>query len=154
MARMVSGAQAQLVAKANENVNGKVMIGDVEFSIFGTLIANAVTVSDRQNAVVGKSDRIAVRFGIGDVLAGRADLSAVKSVTLENPVMTLTSGKDGRWNWEDLVKTRKDQEMVFRGAVNRQVGDAAGAVGGGRAQAGGGERQHRFRPLSGAGSSI
>ncbi len=122
MARMASGAQAQLVAKVNEQVNGKVTVGKVEFSIFGSLIVDGVTVSDRQNAVVGKSERIAVRFGIGDVLAGRADLSAVKSVTLENAVMTLTSGKDGHWNWEDLVKPSKDKELAFRGTVTVKQG--------------------------------
>ncbi len=133
LAKMASGAQAQLVAKANEHVNGKVTVGKVEFSIFGSLIAEGVTVSDRQNAVVGKSERIAVRFGVGDVLAGRADLSAVKSVTLENAVMTLTSGKDGRWNWEDLIKTDKDREMAFRGTVTVTQGTLlVGSAGGER----------------------
>lgn len=122
LAKMASAAQSQLVAKANEQVNGKVTVGKMEFSIFGSLIVDGVTVSDRQNAVVGKSERIAVQFGIGDVLAGRADLSAVKSVTLENAVMTLTSGKDGRWNWEDLIKTGKDREMAFRGTVTVKQG--------------------------------
>jgi translocation and assembly module TamB len=117
LGKMASAAQAQLVTKANEHVNGKVTVGKVEFSFFGTLNVADVTVTDRQNAVAGKSARIAVRFGIGDVLAGRADLSAVKSVTLEDAVVTLASGKDGRWNWEDIIKTRKDQEMVFRGSV-------------------------------------
>jgi hypothetical protein len=66
---------------------------------------------------MGKSARVAVRFGVGDVLAGRTDLSAVRSVTLENVTATLTSGQDGRWDWEDLIKYRKDQEMAFRGTV-------------------------------------
>ena len=118
LAKMATGAQAQLVAKANEKVNGKVAVGNMEFSIFGTLTAHNLTVSDRQDAVVGKSERVAVRFGVGDVLSGRADLSAVKSVTLENAVMTLASGKDGRWNWEDLLKADKDQEVLFRGVVS------------------------------------
>ncbi len=122
LAKMATVAQTQLVAKANENVNGKVSVGKVEFSIFGTLNISDVTVSDRQNAVVGKSDKIAIRFALGDVLAGRADLSAVKSVRLENAVVTLTSGQDGRWNWEDIIKTRKDQEMTFRGTVDFKQG--------------------------------
>jgi hypothetical protein len=120
--RMAAVAQAQLVAKANENVNGKVTVGKVEFSIFGTLVADNVTVSDRQNAVVGKSERVSVRFALGDVLAGRADLSAVKSVRLENAVVTLASGEDGRWNWEDIVKSSKDQPMTFRGTVDFKQG--------------------------------
>jgi Uncharacterized protein conserved in bacteria len=122
LTKMASVAQAQLVAKANENVNGTVTIGKMEFSIFGTLTANAVTVSDRHNAVAGRSERIAIRFGLGDLLTGHADLSAVKSVTLENTVITLASGADGRWNWEDLLKTRQDQEMVFRGTVDIKQG--------------------------------
>ncbi len=117
LAKMASAAQAQLVAKANEHVNGKVTVGKVEFSIFGTLKVADVTVTDGQNAVVGKSGLVAVRFGVGDVLAGRADLSAVRSVTLENAAITLASGKDGRWNWEDIIKTDKDREMSFRGSV-------------------------------------
>jgi hypothetical protein len=91
LAKMASAAQAQLVAKANEHVNGKVTVGKVEFSIFGTLKVADVTVTDGQNAVVGKSGLVAVRFGVGDVLAGRADLSAVRSVTLENAAITLAS---------------------------------------------------------------
>lgn len=122
LGKMAAAAQAQLVAKANENVNGKVTVGKVEFSIFGTLKAADVTVSDSRGAVVGKSGLVAVRFGLGDVLAGRADLSAVRSVTLENAVVTLVSGKDGRWNWEDIIKTKKDQEMTFRGTVELRQG--------------------------------
>ena len=133
LAKMAEGAQAQLVSKVNESVNGKVTVGKVEFSIFGSLIAEGVTVSDNKNAVVGKSERVAVRFGLGDVLAGRADLSAVKSVTLENVAMTLTSGKDGRWNWEDLIKTSKDREMAFRGTVTVKQGTLLmGSTGGER----------------------
>jgi hypothetical protein len=122
LGKMAESAQAQLVAKVNENVNGKVTVGKVEFSLSGSLIASDVAVSDAKGAVMGKSARIAVRFGVGDVLAGRADLSAVKSVTLENVAATLTSGKDGRWDWEDLIKSRKDQEMTFRGTVTVKEG--------------------------------
>ncbi|MDT8902447.1 hypothetical protein [Anaeroselena agilis] len=122
LARMASAAQDQLVAKANEHVDGKVTVGKMEFSLSGSLVARDVTVTDRKDAVVGRSERIAVRFGVGDVLAGRADLSAVKSVTLENAAMTLTSGKDGRWNWEELIKAGKDREMAFRGTVTVKQG--------------------------------
>jgi hypothetical protein len=117
LGKMAESAQAQLVAKINENVNGKVTVGKVEFSLSGSLIVRDVTVSNVKGAVMGKSARVAVRFGVGDVLAGRTDLSAVRSVTLENVTATLTSGQDGRWDWEDLIKDRKDQEMAFRGTV-------------------------------------
>lgn len=122
LGKMAAVAQTQLVAKANEHVNGKVTVGKVEFSIFGTLRATDVTVTDNQNAVAGKSGLVAISFALGDVLAGRADLSAVKSVRLENASVTLASGKDGRWNWEDIVKTEKDQEMIFRGTVDFRDG--------------------------------
>lgn len=120
-AKLAASAQAQLVAKAGESVNGTVAVGGIDFSIFGTLTVHGVTVSDRSGAVAGRSERVALRFGLGDVLAGRADLSAVKSVTLENAVVTLASGQDGRWNWESLLKP-DDREVGFRGAVTVKNG--------------------------------
>lgn len=117
LAKMAAVAQAQLVAKANESINGKVTVERVEFSVFGTLVADKVTVSDLKDAVVGKSDRVSVRFALGDVLTGRADLSAVKSVALENAAVTLASDAEGRWNWQDMLKPRKDDKVEFRGTV-------------------------------------
>jgi hypothetical protein len=122
VSRVAADAQAQLLSKVNERVNGKVNVGSFDFSFYGTLTAHAVTVSDSKNAVIGKSDKVTVRFGVGDVLAGRADMSAVQSVTLENPVMTLITEKDGRWNWQNLVKSRPEEPMTFRGAVNVKNG--------------------------------
>lgn len=121
VARVAADAQAQLLARVNERINGKVNAGSFDFSFYGTLTAQAVTVSDSQNTVIGRSDRVTVRFGVADVLAGRADMSAVKSVTLENPVMTLTTDKDGRWNWQNLVKDT-GEPMTFRGTVNVKNG--------------------------------
>lgn len=118
---MAASAQTQLMAKANEKVNGSVAVANIEFSILGTLTASGVTVTDRQNVVAAKADRVLISFGVGDVLAGRADLSAVKSVTLDNPVVSLVSGKDGRWNWEDLVKSGQE-EPSFRGKVTVKQG--------------------------------
>ena len=46
-------------------------------------------------------------------------------------MVTLTSGKDGRWNWEDIIKTRKDQEMTFRGTVELRQGTLLVKQGGG-----------------------
>jgi len=121
VARALDSAQSQLIAKINENINGKLQVGSIDFSFFGTLTAHQVTVCDNQKTIIGKSDQISIRFVLRDLLSGKVDLHSLQSVTLDNPVVMLDQ-KNGHWNWETLLKTNTGQPLNFRGTVKIKQG--------------------------------
>jgi hypothetical protein len=124
VSKAVSVAQTQVVAKANENINGKIGIGSIDFSLSGSITAHQVTVSDRSDTVIGTSDQVFIRFGIWDLLSGNIDLQTLQSVTLDSPVI-LVDNKDGHWNWEDLFRTDSGQPLKFRGRIEIKQGTLA-----------------------------
>ncbi len=124
MSKAVSVAQTQVIAKANENVNGKISIGSMDFSFSGSMTARQVTVYDRSDAVIGTSDQVVIRFGLWDLLSGNFAPEALQSVTVDNPVI-LVDNKDGRWNWEDLFKSEPGQPLKYRGRVEINQGAVA-----------------------------
>ncbi|MDR3592596.1 MAG: hypothetical protein P4N41_23315 [Negativicutes bacterium] len=124
MSKAVSVAQTQVLAKANENINGKLSVGSIDFSFSGSMTARQITVYDRANAVIGTCDQMVVRFGLWDLLSGNLDPQSLQSITLDNPVI-LVDNKEGRWNWEDLFRSESDQPLKYRGRVEINQGSVA-----------------------------
>lgn len=124
ISKAVTVAQTEVVAKANENINGKIAIGSLDFTLSGTITARQVTIYDHTDAVIGTSDQVLLRFGVRDLLSGNVDLQSLQSVTVDNPVI-LVDNKDGRYNWEDLFKTDSGQPVKFRGQVKVTNGSVA-----------------------------
>ena len=121
VAKAANIAQAKIVAKVNDNINGKLSIGAVDISLLGTVTAANVTVYDDHGVVIGKSDKISVEYGLSDLLSGNVDFQSLKTITLENPVILMVE-QDGVLNWENLPKAKKDQPFTFRGQVNIKQG--------------------------------
>lgn len=121
VSKAVSVAQTEVVAKANENINGKIVIGGFDFSFSGSMTARQITVYDPSNTVIGTCDQMLIRFGIRDLLSGNIDLQTIQSIALDNPVI-MVDNKDGHWNWEDLFKTDSGQPLKFRGQVEINQG--------------------------------
>jgi hypothetical protein len=109
-------AQDKILAQANESINGKITVGRMDVSFLGTIHANQVAIYDERGNLMGKTAKVKVDFSLSDLLAGKVDLQALKSVTVENPDI-IVSQQDGKWNWEGLLKPKPEEPFTFRGQI-------------------------------------
>ena len=130
---LVSHAPALIKAKALEQVgdivNGTVTIENLDVSLSGTVLAQQVAVYDQSGTRIGQADQIRMDVSVDDLLSRRFDLQALKKVTLENPSIFLNQ-TDGTWNWEEVVKSKTDKPLLFRGQIiiNHAAVDISGSA--------------------------
>ncbi len=118
-----------VVARINQEINGKVEVGDVGFSVLGRVTVSRIAVTDSQNKPVASCGEVVINYDFSDLIRGNFGLNVVRSVTVSAPKASLVQDKTGRWNIEDLVKKTGDKketqpgtkpaesELAFRGQV-------------------------------------
>lgn len=124
LTRAAAAAQTKVLEQMNQGIDGKITVGSMDVSFLGTVNAKNVAVYDRRERLLGKAHKVRAAFSLPDLLSGKADLQALKTITVESPVVII-SQQDGRWNWEDLFKPKPDRSFAFRGPVIIRQGSVA-----------------------------
>ncbi len=99
-----SAVRAKLVAMADDHLTGKLEIGDLQVSWFGGLHIRDVRLGNPPGYAEGAF--VACHEADGGIalwplLHGVIDL---RTIQLRAPELRLERAKDGRWNWEAIVK--------------------------------------------------
>lgn len=114
-------AEQNLLAMANEKINGKVVVESIDLSMLGAVVANKVQAFDKSGQEVAAFDRIKISYNWSDLFKGQLGLQLVTGITIEKPEIWLVY-RDGKFNVDDLIKTRKDEKANFFGVVKVQNG--------------------------------
>ena len=85
---------------ANRAIHGTVMVGGTGGSVRSGLEARDVLVADAGGAILARIPRLSVRYRLRDLLSGRIVLGQLR---LSRPDVTLVQGRNGRFNYEDLL---------------------------------------------------
>ncbi|GMA98156.1 hypothetical protein [Pelosinus sp. IPA-1] len=114
-------AEQNLLAMANEKINGKVLVESIDLSMLGAVVANKVQAFDKSGQEVAAFDRIKISYDWSDLFKGQLGLQLVTGITIEKPEVWLVY-RDGKFNVDDLIKTKKDEKANFFGLVKVQNG--------------------------------
>jgi autotransporter translocation and assembly factor TamB len=114
-------AEQNLLAMANEKINGKVVVESIDLSMLGAVVANKVQAYDKSGQEVAAFDRIKISYNWSDLFKGQLGLQLVTGITIEKPEVWLVY-RDGKINVDDLIKTKKDEKANFFGLVKVQNG--------------------------------
>lgn len=114
-------AEQNLLAMANEKINGKVVVESINLSMLGAVVANKVQAFDKSGQEVAAFDRIKISYNWSDLFKGQLGLQLVTGITIEKPEVWLVY-RDGKFNVDDLIKTKKDEKANFFGLVKVQNG--------------------------------
>lgn len=114
-------AEQNLLAMANEKINGKVVVESIDISMLGAVVANKVQAFDKSGQEVAAFDRIKISYNWSDLFKGQLGLQLVTGITIEKPEVWLVY-RDGKFNVDDLIKTKKDEKTNFFGVVKVQNG--------------------------------
>jgi len=105
-----------LLAMANEKVNGHVVVESIDLSILGAVKANKVKVFDKSGQEVAAFERILIRYRWRDLFKGQLGGQLITRMTIDKPEVWLVY-RDGKSNVEDLIKPQKDEQADFSGRV-------------------------------------
>lgn len=114
-------AEQNLLAMANEKINGKVVVESIDLSMLGAVVANKVQAFDKSGQEVAAFDRIKISYNWSDLFKGQLGLQLVTGFTIEKPEVWLVY-RDGKFNVDNLIKTKKDEKTNFFGLVKVQNG--------------------------------
>jgi len=114
-------AEQNLLAMANEQVNGKIDVESIELSMLGAVTAKKVRLVDKAGQTVAVCERIKISYRWRDLFKGRLGLQLITGMTIYKPEVWLVY-REGKFNIADLLKTREEAKVNFRGLVKVRNG--------------------------------
>ena len=115
-------AEQTLLVRANEAVNGRVVVGGIDLSVLGSVDAKEVQVLDVAGKTLAKSERIQISYSWSDLLKGQLGPQLVTGVIVDKPEIWLVYNQD-QLNWAGLLKTKQEEEQAsFSGLVEIKDG--------------------------------
>jgi hypothetical protein len=132
----LSGAfRSLLLNRVAGSVNGSLSVGDVDFSLSGSLVAKDVELRDPAGHLVASVQLLSIDLDLTDLLGRRLDIERIRKVSFDGLILDLVRDKDSRWNaTETLRKTPAGSPTlspaIFRGqAVARNATIAIATTG-------------------------
>lgn len=114
--------QGAISAELSNALGCTVSIDRVEIASANRIILTGVRVQDDQGEPLAASKQVSVVFNLFSVVSGKSPLSAVKELTLDEPVVDLRRAPDGQWNAEKLWNRNRSQDSVFEGKISLSNG--------------------------------
>ena len=109
-------AEQSLLAKANEAVNGQVVVGGIDLSILGYVEVKEVQLLDAAARPLAKINRVHISYNWSDLIKGQLGPQIIKGVTLEKPEFWIIYNQN-RLNWDGLLKEKTNDQPVFSGLI-------------------------------------
>ena len=115
----LSGTVKQLVlSAASESLNGSLTVGDIDLSVFGSLVVKNPVLKDKGGKQIASASAISIDFDISDLISKRYGIDRVRKIVVEEGVFELIRDKDEQWNIGDaLMKKKADGPTLFRGQI-------------------------------------
>lgn len=114
-------AEQSLLTRANEAVNGQILVGNINLSILGNVEAKEVQVLDTAGNLLAKIDRVHISYNWSDLIKGQLGPQLIKGVTVEKPEFWIAYHQD-RLSWDGLLKPKAKDQADFLGLVKIQDG--------------------------------
>lgn len=115
-----------LTSLVSNRVAGRVEFGGIRGSLFNHVVLEDVSVRDSLGGVVLTAERLEARYLLADLLAGRL---IFREIRVEQPVINLIRLRRGRWNYEEVFRTKAGSggppprvelhDLVMRGGTIR-----------------------------------
>ncbi|WP_371373512.1 hypothetical protein [Sporomusa aerivorans] len=119
--KVKSAAEQSLLLRANEAVNGQILVGGINLSVLGYVEVKEVQVLDTAGKPLAKINRIHISYNWSDLLKGQLGPQMIKAVTVDKPEFWIAY-QQNRSDWNDLLKTKTDEQANFSGLVKIQDG--------------------------------
>ncbi|MBP2636736.1 MAG: hypothetical protein H6Q72_2643 [Firmicutes bacterium] len=114
-------AEQSLLVRANQAVNGKIVVGSIDLSILGSVAAKDVELLDMSGNLLAKSKRIQIGYNWSDLLKGQLGPQLITGVTIEQPEIWIVYNQNGL-NWSGISKPKEEEESTFSGLVEIEDG--------------------------------
>lgn len=114
-------AEQSLLARANEAVNGQIVVGDIDLSLLGYVEAKEVQVLDTAGNPLARIKRVHISYNWNDLIKGQLGPQLIKRVTVEDPELWIVYHQD-HLNWDGLLKTKAEDQPGFAGLVKIEGG--------------------------------
>ncbi|MGI6091841.1 MAG: hypothetical protein GX348_02060 [Veillonellaceae bacterium] len=114
-------AEQSLLTGASEAVNGQVIVGGIDLSILGYVVAKDVQVLDTGGKTLARIERVQINYSWSNLLKGELGPQLIKGVTVDKPELWLAY-RQNKLNWDGLLKTKTDEQSDFSGLVKVQNG--------------------------------
>lgn len=114
-------AEQSLLAKANETVNGQIVVSSIDLSILGYVEAKDVQVLDAAAKPLARISRVHISYNWSDLLKGQLGPQLIKGVTLDRPEIWVAYHQD-HLNWDGLLKPTTSDQPAFSGVVKIRDG--------------------------------
>ena len=117
----VTGTVRQFILRTAANsINGTLSVGDVAFSMSGTMIAKQVELKDKAGALIASAQTLSIDFDVTDLLSRQFDVDRVRKISLDGLVLNLNRDKEAHWNTEGVLRKSATGPVgatagVFRG---------------------------------------
>ena len=114
-----TGAAKQfLLQTASSSINGTLSVGDVEFSLPGSLVARQVELKDKSGALIAAAKTLTLDLDVSDLLSRSFDISRIRKLSFDGLILNLNRDKERRWNvTEALPKSSAAPLSIFRGML-------------------------------------
>lgn len=114
-------AEQSLLTRANEAVNGQILVGAINLSILGYVDAKEVQILDAAGKLLAKIDRVHISYNWSDLIKGQLGPQLIKGVTVEKPEFWIAYHQD-RLSWDNLLKPKAEDQADFSGLVKIRDG--------------------------------
>lgn len=114
-------AEQSLLTRANEAINGQILVGGINLSILGYVDAKEVQILDAAGKPLAKIDRVHISYNWSDLIRGQLGPQLIKGVTVEKPEFWIAYHQD-RLSWDNLLKPKSEDQADFLGLVKIRDG--------------------------------
>lgn len=103
---------------STDYINGKIKIQDIKISSGLTITAEDISVTNKTGDKIAEVPSVVVGINPLKGVAGRDALSAVSSIDVNNPVISIAMDKKDKWNITGLLKEVKEKNTAFKGMIH------------------------------------
>ncbi|MEN6565489.1 MAG: translocation/assembly module TamB domain-containing protein [Veillonellales bacterium] len=100
----------------SQSLGGSILLGSMELTAWNELTIHQVTLYDKQGNLAASGDQIHIAYSLWGIFQGKAAVSLIQKVIIEQPELFLKQRPDGSWNIEDIIQ-QQEGEARFTGEV-------------------------------------
>ena len=119
-AKVEQALQNTLMQKINQQLNGQLLVGNIDLSLLGWIRLRDVSLLDDKEALVAQSPTINIRYQLSHLTSGNIDLSLIETVAIDRAEVWLDEA-NGVNNWDGLLRDNKEP-TIFRGKIQMTQG--------------------------------
>lgn len=120
--KAVKVLQDTLIARVNQEINGRLQVGSMSLSFSGKVQIRDVTLFDAKEAKLAQIPLVQLSYRMTNLMDGNLDISRIETVSLHDVQLWLQKEKDV-WNWENVIKESKSAAEAKDGEPPAKAAD-------------------------------